>query len=187
MRVEYFADSSAALEAFKAGVYTFRNENSARDWATGYNFPAVAQGQVKVEELPDGTIGSGQAFVFNLRKPEWQDPAVREAVRMMFNFEWSNDTLFFGLYERVNSFWENSDLEATGVPSEGRAGAAAPARGGGPPAGGDPDGGGRHGPGERAGGEPALRARCGATPGGFWRRPAGSRALTGCARRTAAG
>jgi microcin C transport system substrate-binding protein len=119
MRVEYFADSSAALEAFKAGVYTFRNENSARDWATGYNFPAVAQGQVKVEELPDGTIGSGQAFVFNLRKPEWQDPAVREAVRMMFNFEWSNDTLFFGLYERVNSFWENSDLEATGVPSEG--------------------------------------------------------------------
>jgi microcin C transport system substrate-binding protein len=119
MRIEYFADNSAALEAFKAGVYTFRNENSARDWATGYNFPAVAQGHVKVEELPDGTIGSGQAFVFNLRKPEWQDPTVREAVRMMFNFEWSNDTLFFGLYERVNSFWENSELEATGVPSEG--------------------------------------------------------------------
>ncbi len=119
MRVEYFADSSAALEAFKAGIYTFRNENSSRDWATGYDFPAVAQGQVKVEELPDGTIGSGQAFVFNLRKPEWQDPRVREAVRMMFNFEWSNETLFFGSYERVNSFWENSDLEATGTPTEG--------------------------------------------------------------------
>jgi microcin C transport system substrate-binding protein len=119
MRVEYFADSSAALEAFKAGVYTFRNENSSRDWATGYDFPAVQQGHVKVEELPDGTIGSGQAFVFNLRKPEWQDPRVREAVRMVFNFEWSNETLFFGSYERVNSFWENSDLEATGVPSEG--------------------------------------------------------------------
>jgi microcin C transport system substrate-binding protein len=119
MRVEYFADSSAALEAFKAGVYTFRNENSSRDWATGYDFPAVRNGHVKVEELPDGTIGSGQAFVFNLRKPEWQDPAVREAVRMMFNFEWSNETLFFGSYARVNSFWENSHLEATGVPSEG--------------------------------------------------------------------
>ena len=119
MRVEYFADSSAALEAFKAGVYTFRDENSSRDWATGYDFPAVQQGHVKVEELPDGNIGSGQAFVFNLRKPEWQDPRVREAARLMFNFEWANDTLFFGLYERVNSFWENSDLEATGTPSEG--------------------------------------------------------------------
>ena len=119
MRVEYFADSSAALEAFKAGVYTFRVENSSRDWATGYNFPAVQQGYVKVEELPDGNIGSGQAFVFNLRRPEWQDPLVREAVRMMFNFEWSNETLFFGSYERVNSFWENSDLEARGTPSEG--------------------------------------------------------------------
>jgi microcin C transport system substrate-binding protein len=119
MRVEYFADSSAALEAFKAGVYTFRNENSSRDWATGYDFPAVQQGHVKVEELPDGTISSAQAFVFNLRRPEWQDPRVREAVRMMFNFEWSNETLFFGSYERVNSFWENSELEARGVPSEG--------------------------------------------------------------------
>jgi microcin C transport system substrate-binding protein len=119
MRVEYFADSSAALEAFKAGVYTFRNENSSRDWATGYDFPAVQQGHVRVDELPDGTIGSGQAFVFNLRRPEWQDPRVREAVRMMFNFEWSNETLFFGSYERVNSFWENSDLEAHGTPSEG--------------------------------------------------------------------
>jgi microcin C transport system substrate-binding protein len=119
MRVEYFADSSAALEAFKAGVYTFRVESSSRDWATGYDFPAVQQGHVRVEELPDGNIGSGQAFVFNLRRPEWQDPRVREAVRMMFNFEWSNETLFFGSYERVNSFWENSDLEARGTPSEG--------------------------------------------------------------------
>jgi microcin C transport system substrate-binding protein len=119
MRVEYFADTSAALQAFTAGVYTFRNENSSRDWATGYDFPAVQNGHVKVEELPDGTIGSGQAFVFNLRKSAWQDPDVREAVRMMFNFEWSNETLFFGSYARVNSFWENSDLEATGVPAEG--------------------------------------------------------------------
>ena len=117
IRYEYFADSSAALEAFKAGEYTFRNENSSKDWATGYDFPAVQNGSVKVEKLPDGNIGSAQSFVFNLRRAEWQDPRVREAVRLMFNFEFSNESLFFGLYERVNSFWENSELEARGVPS----------------------------------------------------------------------
>ncbi len=121
IRVEYYADSSASFEAFKAGEYTFRNENSSKDWATGYDFPAVQKGWVKVEELPDGTIGAGQAWVFNLRRAVWQDPTVREAMRLMFNFEWSNETLFFGLYERVNSFWENSDLEATGTPTEGEA------------------------------------------------------------------
>lgn len=119
IRYEYFADSSAALEAFKAGEYTFRNENGSKDWATGYDFPAVKNGTVKVAELPDGSIGSAQSFIFNLRRPNWQDPRVREAVGLMFNFEFSNESLFFGLYERVNSFWENSDLEATGTPSEG--------------------------------------------------------------------
>jgi len=119
IRVEYFADSSAALEAFKAGEYTFRIENSSKDWATAYNFPAIESGDVIKTELPDGSIGAGQSFVFNLRREKWQDPKVREAVRLMFNFEWSNETLFFGLYERVNSFWENSDLEATGAPGEG--------------------------------------------------------------------
>ena len=118
IRVEYFADSSAAFEGFKSGAYTFRNENSSKDWATGYEFPAVDRGWVKVEELPDGNIGSGQAFVFNLREEKWQDPRVREAVSMMFNFEWSNESLFFGLYDRTTSFWENSDLAATGTPSE---------------------------------------------------------------------
>lgn len=119
IRVEYFADSSAAFEAFKAGEYTFRIENSSKDWATGYDFPAVQEGQVKTAELPDGTIAGAQSWVFNLRRETWRDPRVREAVSMMFNFEWSNETLFYGLYERVNSFWENSDLEATGTPSDG--------------------------------------------------------------------
>jgi len=68
-------------------------------------------------ELPNGNIGTAQSFIFNLRRPEWQDPRTREAVRLMFNFEFSNESLFFGLYERVNSFWENSELEATGTPS----------------------------------------------------------------------
>ncbi len=119
VRTEVFADSSAALEGFKAGVYTFRNENSSKDWATGYDFPAVDRGWVIKEELPDGSIGSAQGFVFNLNEEKWQDIRVREAVSMLLNFEWSNETLFFGLYNRPVSFWQNSDLEATGTPSEG--------------------------------------------------------------------
>ena len=119
IRVEYFADSSAAFEGFKSGAYTFRAENSSKQWATGYEFPAVEKDWVKVAELPNGSIGSAQAFVFNLDRPQWQDPRVREAVRLMFNFEWSNESLFFGLYARVNSFWQNSDLEAKGAPSQG--------------------------------------------------------------------
>jgi microcin C transport system substrate-binding protein len=117
VRYEYFADSSAALEAFKAGEYTFRIENSSKDWATGYDFPGVTNGSIVKAELPNGNIGTAQSFIFNLRRPEWQDPRTREAVRLMFNFEFSNESLFFGLYERVNSFWENSELEATGTPS----------------------------------------------------------------------
>ena len=119
IRVEYFADSAAAFEGFKAGAYTFRSENSSKEWATGYDFPALNDGFVKKEELPDGTMGTAQSFIFNLDTPRFQDRRVREAIGMMFNFEWSNKSLFFGLYERVNSFWENSDLEARGLPTEG--------------------------------------------------------------------
>ncbi len=126
IRIEYFADSAAAFEGFKSGEYTFRVENSSKDWATGYDFPAIQKGWVKTEEVPDGTIAGAQAFVFNLDDPKWQDPRVREAIGMMFNFEWSNESLFYGLYERVDSFWENSDLEATGTPSEGERAILAP-------------------------------------------------------------
>ncbi|WP_417249681.1 extracellular solute-binding protein [Celeribacter sp.] len=119
IRVESFADSAAAFEAFKSGEYTFRIENSSKEWATSYNFPSFSDGYVVKEEVADGSIGSAQSFVFNLDDPKWQDPRVREAIGLMFNFEWSNETLFYGLYERVNSFWENSDLEATGTPSKG--------------------------------------------------------------------
>lgn len=119
IRVEYFADSNAAFEGFKSGEYTFQNENSSKQWATGYDFPALEKGWVVKQKIPHESIGYAQAFVFDLRKEKWQDPRVREAVRLMFNFEWSNETLFYGLYERVNSFWENSVLEATGTPSDG--------------------------------------------------------------------
>ncbi len=118
IRLEYFADYNVALEGFKGGTYHFRNEASSKNWATSYDFPAVTDGHVIRAELHDGTIATGQSFVMNLRRPQFQDPKVREAIALMFNFEWSNEQLFYGLYERINSFWDNSDLAATGLPSD---------------------------------------------------------------------
>ncbi len=118
LRVEYYADYNVAFEGFKAGNYLFRNEASSKSWAEGYNFPAIERGHVIKEELNDGTIAPGQAFSMNLRRPQLQDARVREAIALMFNFEWSNTQLFYGIYERIHSFWENSELAATGLPSE---------------------------------------------------------------------
>lgn len=117
VRFEYFADPNAAFEGFKGGTYTFRQENSSKSWATQYDFPLVASGQVQKVELPNGNKANGQAFLFNLRREAFQDPRVREAIGLMFNYEWSNKTLFFGLYARINSIWENSYLAASGPPS----------------------------------------------------------------------
>ena len=119
IRFEYFADYDAAFEGFKAGEYTFRREVSSIIWATRYNFPALGKGWIKQETLPDGNLANGQAWVFNLRRPVWQDIRVRKAIGMAFNFDWSNEALFYGLYSRINSFWENSDLAATGAPTPG--------------------------------------------------------------------
>ena len=114
IRIEYFGDDTAALEAFKSGVYTFRNENSSKNWATAYDFENLTNGSVIKTELPNGSIASGQAFLFNLRREKFQDPRVREAIGLMFNFEWSNQTLFYGLYTRINSIWENTAMAAVG-------------------------------------------------------------------------
>ncbi len=117
IRVEYFGDDAAALEGFKSGDYTFRNENSSKNWATAYDFPGVTSGQIVKATLPSGVIASGQAFLFNLRREKFQDPNVRQAIGLMFNFEWSNQTLFYGLYSRINSIWENTDMAAKGAAS----------------------------------------------------------------------
>ena len=117
IRIEYYADYNAAFEGFKGGSYTFRNEALSKLWATGYNFPAVEKGYVKKVSLPNGNIAPGQSFVFNLRRPKFDDIRVREALSLMFNFDWSNKTLFYGIYDRINSFWQNSDLQAKGKPS----------------------------------------------------------------------
>ncbi len=117
IRVEYFADSSAAFEGFKSGAYAYRQENSSKQWATGYeDFPALNNDWVVTEELPDLSIGSGQGFVFNLDRAKFHDPRVREALGLMVNFEWMNGALFYDLYDRPESFWDNSDLKAEGVP-----------------------------------------------------------------------
>ena len=118
IRYEYYADTTAAFEGFKAGEYTFRSENSSQKWAQDYNFPAITKGIIQKEALPDGNLGAAQAFFFNIRLDKFKDPKVREAIGLMFNFEWSNKTLFFGLYDRVTSFWENSLMKADGEASE---------------------------------------------------------------------
>ncbi|WP_253762828.1 extracellular solute-binding protein [Ruegeria sp. HKCCD4884] len=118
IKVEYFADYTTAFEAFKAGAYTYREEFLSRLWATGYDFPAIDKGWVKVETLPDGRPAGTQGFWFNLRRDKFSDPRVREAIGLAFNFEWSNQSLFHGLYTRTDSFWENSGMQAEGMPTE---------------------------------------------------------------------
>ncbi len=119
IRIEYFADYNSAFEGFKAGTYTYRTEASSKIWATGYDFPAIDKGWAVKDTPPDGTLASGQSFIFNLRREKFQDIRVREAIGLMFNFEWSNKTLFYGIYARINSFWENSHLKASGQPDDG--------------------------------------------------------------------
>jgi len=119
IRVEFFSDTTAAFEAFKAGQFTFRQENSSITWATGYDFPALNDGRVVKEELADESVPAASGFVFNLRRPQFQDRRVRQALALMFNFTWTNDTLQYGLFRQRESFWQNSDLQAKGVP-EGR-------------------------------------------------------------------
>jgi microcin C transport system substrate-binding protein len=121
IRLEYYGDYQAAFEGFKAGNYTFRNEASSKEWATSYDFPAVQNGTVIKVELPNGNKAPGQGFMFNLRREKFQDIRVRQAIGLMFNFEWSNKTLFYGIYARINSVWENSYLAALGVPSPAEA------------------------------------------------------------------
>ena len=118
IRVEYFADYNSAFEGFKGGSYTFRTEYMSKLWATGYDFPAIDKKWVTKKLLPSGDMAPGQSFIINLRKDKFKNIKVRKAIGLMFNFEWSNKTLFYDLYARINSFWENSDMAATGKPSQ---------------------------------------------------------------------
>ena len=115
---EYFRDANVALEAFKAGEYDIRIENTSKFWATGYTGPAVESGRIKLEEIPHESGTGMQAFIFNTRRPPFDDPKVREALGYAFDFEWTNQNLFYGQYERTKSFFSNSELAARELPSE---------------------------------------------------------------------
>ena len=115
--LESYADSSAAFEGFKGGVYHFRVENFSKLWANAYNFPSLNKGWVVKKTLPDGNPSGTQGYWINLRKEKFKDPRVRKAIGMMFNFEWSNKTLFYDQYTRTDSFWENSLMQATDKPN----------------------------------------------------------------------
>lgn len=116
LRYEYYRDRQVAFEAFKAGSFTYREELTARIWATAYDFPAVADGRVKREELPDGTPSGMQGWYFNLRRPKFSDPRVREAIALCFDFEATNRNVMYGAYLRTASYFENSTLKAEGKP-----------------------------------------------------------------------
>lgn len=116
IRVEYFSDSTAAFEAFKAGVVTMRPEGDSSKWAKAYDFPKANNGQVVRKELPDGSVPNSLGFVFNLGAEQLQDKRVRQAIALAFNFEWTNSSLQHGLFAQRVSFLQNSGLVATGVP-----------------------------------------------------------------------
>lgn len=119
VEIEFFRDSAVAMQAFKAGQIDMRSENIARVWATGYDFPAVAQGKVIKQRfrhhLPTGMEG----WVMNTRKPIFADPRVRQAIGMAYDFQWANKVLFYGQYSRTHSYFSNTDLAESGVPQDG--------------------------------------------------------------------
>jgi len=118
VRFEYFGDSQVAFEAFKAGAFTEREENIARVWATGYDFPAFKDGRVKRKEIPNANIPNIQGWMFNTRRKVFRDPRVREAIGYAFDYEWTSRNLMYDAYKRISSYFENSELAAKGPPSE---------------------------------------------------------------------
>ena len=118
IRYEFVRDQTVALEAFKAGQYDFRVESASKDWATAYDFPALRDGLVKKEMMPNASSRGMQALVFNIRRAKFRNRLVRQALGYAFDFEWSNATLFYGQYTRTASYFENSELAAKELPSE---------------------------------------------------------------------
>jgi microcin C transport system substrate-binding protein len=116
LRYEYFRDSTVALEAFKGDQIDWRTENSAKNWATAYDFPAVTEKRVVLEEFPNRSVGVMQAFAFNIRRDKFKDPRVRRAMNFAFDFEEMNRQIFFGQYTRIASYFEGTELASSGLP-----------------------------------------------------------------------
>jgi microcin C transport system substrate-binding protein len=117
LRYEYFRDTTIALEAFKADTIDWRTENSAKNWATAYDFPAISDKRVLLEEFPIRNVGIMQAFAFNIRREKFQDPRARLAFNYAFDFESMNKQIFFSQYTRIASYFAGTDLAATGLPA----------------------------------------------------------------------
>ena len=117
LRFEYFRDATVAIEAFKANTVDWRAENSAKNWATAYDFTAVSEKRVVLEEFPITNVGIMQAFAFNIRRDKFKDPRVRLAFNYAFDFEALNKQIFFGQYKRIASYFEGTELAATGLPT----------------------------------------------------------------------
>ncbi len=116
MQFDYYRDETIALEAFKAGAFDFRAENSSKNWATAYDIPAVKNGTLKKEEVHHDRSAGMQGFAYNMRRDLFRDRRVREALAYAFDFEWSNKNLFYGQYVRTRSYFDNSELAAKGLP-----------------------------------------------------------------------
>lgn len=114
IRYDYYRDANAAFEAFKKGLIDMRGEGDPTRWATGYDFPALKEGEVVREEFTTGLPTGMSAFVFNTRRKIFADPKVRRALLHMFDFEWANRSLFHDLYRRTQSFYDNSELGSSG-------------------------------------------------------------------------
>ena len=116
VRIEYFRDSTVAMEAFKAGQIDIRSENISKNWATAYDFPAVQNGLVIKRDFPHHLPTGMQGYAMNTRRAVFADPLVRQAMAEAFDFEWANKNLFYGSYTRTQSYFSNSDLASSGVP-----------------------------------------------------------------------
>ena len=117
IKYEYYKDRSIEREAFKAGDIDLFSENSSKEWATSYDIPAVKNNIIKQELIEHQNPQGMQAFVFNTRRELFKDRKVREALSYAFDFEWTNKNLFFDAYKRTDSFFENSELASSGLPS----------------------------------------------------------------------
>ncbi|MEZ5535968.1 MAG: extracellular solute-binding protein [Thiolinea sp.] len=119
IRYDYYRDETVAFEAFKAGKIDKWNENTAKRWASDYTFPAIKDGRVLKLEVPHQIPLGAQGYVFNIKRPVFEDLRVRKALTYLMDFEWMNKNLFYGQYTRTDSFFGNTEYKATGLPSEG--------------------------------------------------------------------
>jgi peptide/nickel transport system substrate-binding protein len=116
--VEYFRNDQSQFEAFKKGVFDVFLEGDPNKWASSYDFPAVRDGRVIKDAFESRSPGNMFGFLFNTRRPKFQDKAVREALALMFDFEWTNRNLYAGRYQRLGSYWQGSELSALGRPAD---------------------------------------------------------------------